>query len=149
MLRPLAPSCALSLLSRALSCSPRAPSMLPLKRPCSLSRPRTAGRNPKFGVYIMYIYIYIQIFLIFDFDHNRGTSRIRFNIPGSKSHLIGWYEWYFLRMCWGKKRKKDGRRRAGAGARARAEQEQEDVMVSRPLPHLTLPPFLPPVAYVL
>ena len=33
---------------------PLAPSVLPLKRPCSLSRPGTAISNPKFGVYIIY-----------------------------------------------------------------------------------------------
>ena len=31
--------------------------MLPLKRPCSLSRTETAISNPKFGVYIIYIYM--------------------------------------------------------------------------------------------
>jgi len=35
---------------------PLAPSLLPLKRPCSLSRSKTATTNPKFGVYIVYIY---------------------------------------------------------------------------------------------
>ena len=35
---------------------PRAPSVFPLKRPCSLSRPGTAISDPKFGVYIIYIY---------------------------------------------------------------------------------------------
>ena len=34
-----------------------APSMLPLKRPCSLSRTETVISNPKFGVYIIYIHI--------------------------------------------------------------------------------------------
>ena len=35
---------------------PLAPSVLPLKRPCSLSRTEPATINPKFGVYIIYIY---------------------------------------------------------------------------------------------
>ena len=39
-------------------CSLDAPSMLPPKRPCSLSRTKTAISNPKFGVYIIYIYIH-------------------------------------------------------------------------------------------
>ena len=34
---------------------PLAPSLLPLKRPCSLSRSKTVIANPKFGVYIIYI----------------------------------------------------------------------------------------------
>ena len=34
-------------------CSPNTPSVLPLKRPCSLSRTETAIPNPKFGVYII------------------------------------------------------------------------------------------------
>ncbi len=33
-----------------------APSVLPPKRPCSLSRPGTVIGNSKFGVYIIYIY---------------------------------------------------------------------------------------------
>jgi len=49
---PLAPP----LLPPAPSLLSPAPSLLPLKRPCSLSRPRTAISNPKFGVYIIYIY---------------------------------------------------------------------------------------------
>lgn len=32
---------------------PLAPLLLPLKRPCSLSRPGTAILDPKFGVYII------------------------------------------------------------------------------------------------
>jgi hypothetical protein len=78
--RPCAPSVlppAPSVLARALPLLPRAPSLLvrappqplsllllscapsllPLKRPCSLSRPWTAIPNPKFGVCIIYIYI--------------------------------------------------------------------------------------------
>lgn len=47
-----APPCSLS----ASPCMlPRTPSLLPLKRPCSLSWPRTAISNPKFGVDIIYI----------------------------------------------------------------------------------------------
>jgi len=52
------PQCSLG----APPCSLDARSMLPLKRPCSLSRPRGAVPDPKFGVYIIYIYIYIAIF---------------------------------------------------------------------------------------
>ncbi len=37
------------------------PLLLPLKRPCSLSRTETAISNPKFGVYIIYIYVYVHI----------------------------------------------------------------------------------------
>ena len=48
------PICSLS----APPCSLIAPSVLPLKRPCSLSRPGRATSDPKFGVYIIYIYIY-------------------------------------------------------------------------------------------
>jgi len=33
------------------------PSVLPLKRPCSLSQTKTVIPNPKFGVYVIYIYI--------------------------------------------------------------------------------------------
>ena len=51
LLLPRAPS----VFPRGPSVLPRAPSVLPLKRPCSLSRPRTAIFNPKFGVYIIYI----------------------------------------------------------------------------------------------
>jgi len=63
MLRPFAhlllPCCSLD----APSCSlvlPRAPSLLPwcssLLPHCSLSRSKMTTRNPKFGVYILYIY---------------------------------------------------------------------------------------------
>ena len=51
---PFAPSL-LPPLPLAPPCSPGAPSLLPLKRPCSLSRTETAISNPKFGVYIIYI----------------------------------------------------------------------------------------------
>ncbi len=47
---PLCSLCAPSVL-------PPAPPVLPPKRPCSLSRSKTAIPNPKFGVYIIYIYI--------------------------------------------------------------------------------------------
>ena len=45
-------------------CSPPAPPLLPLKRPCSLSRTETAIPNPKFGVYIIYIYIFESSHLV-------------------------------------------------------------------------------------
>ncbi len=48
--------CAPSNAGFAPPCSPHAPSLLPLKQPCSLSRTETAIPNPKFGMYIMYIY---------------------------------------------------------------------------------------------
>ena len=38
-----------------------APSLLPLKRPCSLSRTETVILDPKFGVYIIDIYIYVCV----------------------------------------------------------------------------------------
>ena len=41
----------------APSLFPPAPSVLPLKRLCSLSRTETAATNPKFGVYIICIYV--------------------------------------------------------------------------------------------
>ncbi len=48
-MHPVLPRCSLA--------ARRAPSVLPLKRPCSLHRTETAILNPKFGVYIIYIYI--------------------------------------------------------------------------------------------
>ncbi len=40
---------------------PRAPSLLPLKRLCSLSRRETAITDSKFGVYIINIYISVEV----------------------------------------------------------------------------------------
>jgi len=56
--RPALPYIAPPCSPMAPSPLPPAPSLLPLKRPCPLSRTETAIPNPKFGVYIMYIYIY-------------------------------------------------------------------------------------------
>ena len=50
LLRLSAPPCSLdALLLRSL-----VPSLLPLKRPCSLSRPKIVILNPKFGLYNIY-----------------------------------------------------------------------------------------------
>ena len=54
------PRCSLN----APSLRPLARSVLPLKRPCSLSRSGTVIPNPKFGVYIIYIYIHISLPLL-------------------------------------------------------------------------------------
>lgn len=47
-----APPCSL----RTPRVLPHAPSVLPLKRPCSLTRLKRVVSNPKFGVYMIYIY---------------------------------------------------------------------------------------------
>ena len=61
VMRPFTPFGAPSVLPLySLRCPPlhpRALSVLPLKRLCSLSRPGTVMSNPKFGVYIVYIYV--------------------------------------------------------------------------------------------
>ncbi len=49
--------------------------MLPLKRPCSLSRTEMAISNPKFGVYIIYIYLYpIELPCLFDRSNDKDTT---------------------------------------------------------------------------
>ena len=48
----VAPCCAPSLPYSA----PHPPSLLPLERPCSLSRSKTEIPNPRLGVYIIYMY---------------------------------------------------------------------------------------------
>ena len=52
VLLPRARSCSLT----ARSCSLTAPSLLPSKRPCSLSRSKRVVSERKFGAYIIYIY---------------------------------------------------------------------------------------------
>lgn len=61
-----APCRLLLMLSRDPSCSPGrslvfplAPPVLPLKRPCSLSRTETVIANSKFGVYISTLYVHM------------------------------------------------------------------------------------------
>lgn len=54
-----APSCSIAAPSVCPPGPLDAPSMFPRKRPCSLSRTKSAIPNPEFGVYVIVIYIYI------------------------------------------------------------------------------------------
>ena len=70
---------ALLLRPRAPSMLARAPSLLPLKRPCSLSRSDTAIPNLKVGVHIIHIYIYVT------YVPNLG---LEISIPGWESEHV-------------------------------------------------------------
>ena len=68
-----APPCSVT----APSLRPLTPSVLPLKRPCSLSRPGRAIQDPKIGVYITYIYLSPRGYLYFisSFLSTRSASQ--------------------------------------------------------------------------
>ncbi len=92
-LLPLAPSLlppAPPLLPPAPSLLSPAPSLLPLKRPCSLSRPRTAISNPKFGVYIIYIIYTPNLRLrVAVFIQEREQGRFRGSSEGARESSEG------------------------------------------------------------
>lgn len=73
---------------------PLAPSVLPLKPPCSLSRIEMAIPNPKFGLYIIYICRYIEVCIykgihrIYKGSHRIGDIRYEENRRGRRDGVM-------------------------------------------------------------
>ena len=78
--------------SRCSRCAPHAPSVLSLKRLCSLSHPETANHHPKFGVCIIYNIKATTTIFFPSFFFDKVNTEARFVEPSlSCTHSISSY----------------------------------------------------------